>query len=407
MLKIWFVVNTLLWSSGIEIGGSLLPLNLVLLLPVGVIWLSRRLRISKTTLVPTVILVIFLILSLYGSRLGPCENLFIKAILSAPLLTLILIIGMEIGSRATPEDWLDLRSTAFWTMITAFIFIVAEIFFPQLFSPNKSMWQPEYRFSGIYNEPSHVAISLFPCVAILLSSNDKSLNRKGLFSLLFLFLASRSSTLIMLTFCYITYRLAILGRLKQSLKFITVVAVVIVVAITMNYELLVAPTVNRIIGVTSSANENLSSLVYLKGWQDALANTARTYGFGLGFNMMGCSPLPDIPLRPLFDVPERSNLNNEDGSFLFSKLLSEFGIFGFAFFAWVIISWIRYEYKSRSWTTGMVKDVSAVHNALIFSFVTSSLLRSTGYFQGGLLLWATAAIGATTLAKREHLQHDV
>ena len=239
-------------------------------------------------------------------------------------------------------------------------------------------------------------------------SNEKTYNRKGIYSLLLLFLLSRSSTLFMLTLCYIVYRLVILRKKKQGLKYLSIIAVVIAIAVTFNYELLVAPTVDRAEDVTAlivddsgPSNSNFSSMIYYKGWQDALANTARTYGLGLGFNMMGCTPLPDTTLRRILSAPGRMDLNNEDGSFLLSKLMSEFGLPGLLFFVWVVFYWIRYEIKSKAWSGQALGDVSTIHNAFMFSFVVSSLLRSVGYFQGGFLLWATAAAGAALWSKKQ------
>lgn len=397
---------------GITFGESVLSLNVVLLLPIGLYWLLRKFRISKTTLFSSAAFILFLLLSFGVAQIGPCEDKFSKALISAPLLTMLLIISLEIGVRAKPEEWQKLRPTAFRIIVVAFIFIIAEILFPQYFSINKLKYHPEFKYSGLFYEPSHVAISLFPCIAILLSSREKSYSRKGLYALLLLFVVSRSSTLFMLTLCYISYRLLILKKLKQGAKYLMLIGFVITIALTANYELLIAPTVERFVGVTSvldedsnfggttSKKDNLSSLIYLKGWQDALANTARTYGLGLGFNMMGCSPLPDVPIRTLLSVPGRMDLNNEDGSFLLSKLMSEFGVLGLAFFIWAIVYWIRYELKSRAWSAYAHGDVSAIHTALMFSFVATSLLRSSGYFQGGALLWASAMIASVSMFRK-------
>lgn len=385
----------------------MLSLNVVLLIPIGLYWMLRRFRISKTTLIGSLVFFLILLLSFGVAQLGPCEDKFSKAYITAPLLTILLMIGLEVGARAKPEEWQKLRSTAFRVLIVAFIFIIAEMLYPQFFSLSKIKYHTELKYSGIFYEPSHVAISLFPCIALLLSSNDKTFNRKGIYSLLLLFLASRSSTLFMLTLCYIVYRLVILRKKKQGLKYLSIIAVVIAIAVTLNYELLVAPTVDRADDVTAlivddarPSNLNFSSMIYYKGWQDALANTARTYGLGLGFNMMGCTPLPDTTTRRILSAPGRMDLNNEDGSFLLSKLMSEFGLPGLIFFIWVVFYWIRYEIRSKAWSGQAFGDVSPIHNALMFSFVGTSLLRSTGYFQGGILLWATAAVGAALWSKK-------
>jgi len=400
MLQTWFIIHTLFWSKGVEIGGSLLSLNVILLVPLGLLWLLKSPRVSRTTLIASAVFATGILLSLAAAKFGPCEDKFSKAIISFPLLAILLVVGLEIGSRSTYEDWQKLRTTASRILLFASVTIIAEIFLPAYFSPDKIKYHTEFKFSGIFNEPSHVAVSLFPCIAILLSSSKNSYNRNGILALLFLFVVSRSSTLFMLTFCYIAYRIIIQGKMKQGAKYTLIVGFIISIAAVTNYQLLIEPTVSRFMGVTSSQNENLSSLIYLKGWQDGLANISRTFGFGLGFNMMGCIPLPDVPIRDLLSVPGSNDLNNEDGSFLLSKLMSEFGIFGILFFLWVIFYWIRYEKTLKEWQ-GTFKDISTLQTLLMFSFVATSLLRSTGYFQGGLLLWATAFAGSSLAAHKQ------
>jgi hypothetical protein len=402
MLQLWFAIHTLLWPVGVQVGDSYLSLNVILLTPMGVFWLLRRWKITRVTGVSAVIFLCVILLSFIAAKFGPCEDKFSKAIITTPLLTLLLIIGLEIGGRAKPQDWQKLRETAFGVIMIAISFILIEMLAPSLFSPEKAPYHEAFKYSGIYFEPSHVAISLFPCIAILLSSKEKSYNQKGLCALLLLIAISLSSTLIMLTLGYIAYRLIILGQVKKGLISLIVIGLLVALAFTLNYELLVEPTVSRIVGITSmldadgdSAKKvNLSSMVYIKGWQDALANLERTNGIGLGFNMMGCSPLPDVSIRNILSVPGRTDLNNEDGSFLLSKIASEFGVTGVVLFILVIVYWFRYQSNSAAWSVGSYGDVSLIHSSIMFSFVATSLLRSTGYFQGGFLLWVAAVAGS-------------
>lgn len=406
MLQLWFAINTLLWPIGVKIGANVLSLNVAIFVPIGLLWLLRTVWISsinRTTFIPTIVYLISIILSFFFAYIGPCDSGFLKAIITASIFTILLIVGLEIGAKATHKDWQRLCSTSLWTIIVAITFILLEMLVPSLFSPIKSAYHAEFKYSGIYSEPSHVAISIFPCIAILLSSYKRNYNSKGLIALLLLLFLSRSSTLIVLTLCYITYRLVIMERLIQVIKYMSITLIVIVTAFLLNYNLIVAPTMARFSGIFSSENENLSSLIYVKGWQDALANATRTKGLGLGFNMMGCKPLPDVSIREFLSVPGRTDLNNEDGSFLLSKLLSEFGLLGLFFFVWVIVFWFRYEVISKVWSFDSADiNVSAIHTSIMFSFVTTSLIRSAGYFQGGLLLWITAAVGANCFMKKKN-----
>ena len=393
---------------GFKIGESVLSLNVVLLLPIGLFWLLRKFRISKTTLFSSVAFILFVLISFGVAQLGPCEDKLSKALISAPLLTILLIIGLEIGARATHQEWLNLRTTAFRIMVVAFLFVAAEMLLPNLFPIYKLVYQKEFKYSGIFYEPSHIATSLFPCIAILLSSKDKSYNKKGIISLVLLFILSRSSTLVMLTLSYVAYRIFIMSELKQGLKYLAIITLVAATAVTLNYELLIAPTVDRFDSVTSliaeettsSSNENLSSMIYYKGWQDAIANFTRTYGLGLGFNMMGCRPLPDTPLRRIFILTGRPDVNNEDGSFLISKMISEFGIIGLVFILWAIWRLLKYEKKTNKLTGIVNVEVASVHKMLMFSFVICSLIRSAGYFQGTALLWATAMMASASTFKK-------
>jgi len=394
MLQLWFAVNTLLWPINIHIGDNAIGLNTVVLISVGMFWIGLRRKISKLTIYTSIYLTLFMISSLVSALIGPCEDKLFKFLLSAPLMFALICIGLEIGKQASPEDWLKMRQTALWILVIAASFIVIEFIVPNLFSPDKAAYHKEGKYAGLYPEPSLAAFSLFPCVVLLLSAPYKKYHRQGVFALFFLLLFSRSSKLLMMIFCYVLYRLFFADKIKQVIRYSLVTAGIVTIAFYVNYDLLLAPTVKRIIGITQTTDQHLSSFVYVKGWQDAWENMIRTKGLGLGFNMMGCTPLPDVSLRNLLQQPGISDLNNEDGSFLFSKIVSETGLIGICFFVLVVWSWIVYERKIRKLADTDALNIASVHTTFMFSFVITSLVRSTGYFQGGGLLWVTAAVAA-------------
>ena len=71
----------------------------------------------------------------------------------------------------------------------------------------------------------------------------------------------------------------------------------------------------------------LSGLVWINGWVMAYDNLVYSNFLGLGFNNMGINPNAGLSfpshLGYSYDI-----LNAEDGSFLASKLVSEFGLIG-------------------------------------------------------------------------------
>jgi len=302
---------------------------------------------------------------------------------------------MEVGRRASLLDWIRLQKTAQWSLLLAFTGFLVEILIPARF-PLQSEYRSEGKFSGLFTEPSHVAFALFPCIAILLLAEDKRTRSKGILALAGLLVLSRSSTLIALIVAWVIYRLVVHGKMRQTVLVIVCSAGLIALGAVVNFDKLLLPTVERVAGIASSSDaENTSSLVYVQGWQDAWYNLQRTRGLGLGLNMMGCTPLPDVTARAALML--RSNgreLNAEDGSFLFAKVISETGVFGILFYMIVLLWWIDGEKKLRTLGEEKSRFAAQMQLALIFCFFVSSFVRGLGYFSGGLMLWVVAVSGS-------------
>ncbi|EEV5763896.1 hypothetical protein EK579_26580, partial [Escherichia coli] len=72
---------------------------------------------------------------------------------------------------------------------------------------------------------------------------------------------------------------------------------------------------------------NLSVLVYLSGIERAFLNFITSYGLGIGFQQMGVNGEIGIYQQILAEL-DAPMLNIYDGSFISSKLISEFGVIG-------------------------------------------------------------------------------
>ena len=208
--------------------------------------------------------------------------------------------------------------------------------------------------------------------------------------------------MIALFVIWILYRLLISGSFRQLLFAALGFVFFVSLGAIINYHRYVAPTLERVVGIiTPEKTENGSSLVYLQGWQDALFNLQRTNGLGLGLNMMGCNPLPNVSAREKLSNMNWQ-LNSEDGSFLFSKLISETGVIGLLFFGIVMWWWVKLEQHIRKCNNATTNYTSRIQLALLFCFIVPSLLRSAGYFDGILFFLVVAIAGSTTkvLAKQ-------
>ena len=406
MLQLWFVANTVLWPLVIMLGTLHLGLNVVLLTLAGAVWLGMRRRVAVSSLVVVAAFWGYLVFSSLIAVTGPCTDQFSKLMITGPILMFLILIGLEIGREAESRDWRKLHRAAIWSLLVAFSSFFVEMALPSHF-PLQADYRSKGEYSGLFQEPSHVAFALFPCIVVLLVAEDKKTRRSGMFALLGLLVFSKSSTLLALIVAWILYRLFIHGKIRQAVLLILGFTALIILASTINYDALLAPTVNRVVGIFGS-NEtgNLSSLVYILGWQDCWANLVRTHGLGLGFNMMGCHPFPDVPIRAVLALRGLEELNATDGSILFGKVVSEAGVFGIAFYIAIIWWWIRLERKIRIIKDDGTRFAASTQAALIFCFVATSFIRSSGYFEGGMLLWIVAVSGTSKWQRKLSIKSE-
>jgi hypothetical protein len=414
MLPLWFVTNSLFWQFSIEIGGLKLGLNTVILSLSGAIWIFLNTRVSGFSARVIFGLIIFLALSYLVAITGTCTDKFQKFVFTAPIFIILVCIGLEIGWRATLNDWRHLESVAKWILLIAIVGFIFEVLMPEFF-PKQAAYRFQGKLSGLFNEPSHVAISLFPSIAILLVSRRVKFFRLGMLALFVLTLLSRSTSLIALICSWILYSLLIKRKAKlgSGLIYVFILSSIAILAALANFELVVEPILNRVSGVFSFASgefgvndtdgvltEHISSIVYMQGWQDVWFNLQRTNGLGLGFNMMGCSPLPDVPARTILgSMFSLGELNAEDGSFLFAKMVSEVGVIGALMFFSIVWLIIQLHIKMGKNYYSELNDTMSMLAALIFVIFTSFFVRSTGYFGGGFLLIVVAVAGAVKLLR--------
>ena len=393
MLKLWFIANSLLWPFNVHVAGLSLGLNVVLLSLIGAVWIYRHATISVFTKNKLGWVVILLLFSSLSAIFGFCADNFQKFIFTAPVFCLMICVGLELGWRATESQWLNLEKTARWLLLVVF----ATFLFQSLMM-NVTGYSAQGKFSGFFAEPSHVAISIFPSVVILLVSSNISARHIGMLAIVGLLIFSRSTSLIALIFAYLTYQVVFIGNLKFSkVPFFLLIAVAGVSSFT-NYEQVVAPVIDRFFGVVAADEfKNVSSLVYLQGWQDAWVNLMRTNGLGLGFNMMGCMPLPDVPARQMLAAFNMDSLNATDGSFLFAKFISEFGVVGILIFLSLVWRTMLLGGRIRTGFYGERTILMRFFVVLLFISIITFILRGAGYFGTNLMLVVAIAGGVAKL----------
>jgi len=152
----------------------------------------------------------------------------------------------------------------------------------------------------------------------------------------------------------------------------------------------------------SSHSSNVSALVYLQGWEFVWRALTISHGWGLGFQQLGVHPMHLAVSRLIRAANQGKGLNTKGGSFVFSKLSSEFGMFGIA----LAIAYVYFCLKciANLRTTKTFQHDTFSH-CVIVAFSVDLFIRGIGYFYGPAMLFLAAAY---SLAPRyDLLRHGI
>jgi len=141
----------------------------------------------------------------------------------------------------------------------------------------------------------------------------------------------------------------------------------------------------------SLETSNLSSLIYIQGWQLMVDAFHRTSGWGLGFQQLGLGAVNSAAADTIFRL-YRFELNLQDGGFTFAKVVGEFGVLG----AILVLVYIGLAIKLALRLRRISKYPAAYPSgatyayAVVLSFSIDLFVRGVGYFNGSALLLFSA-----------------
>jgi len=170
-----------------------------------------------------------------------------------------------------------------------------------------------------FSEPSHFAIFFLPFFLFKLMNSQKQNFIASMLIIISVFLIAfflQSLTLLIGSIII----MLILSKLR-SIIFLFGIIVIILQLTNLEYFF------SRI---TMSDNiTNLSTLVFLSGWERAFLNMRETFGIGLGFNQLGYIGEEGVYAKTIYNIIG-TQLNFNDGGTTAAKILSELGILGLA-----------------------------------------------------------------------------
>ncbi len=228
----------------------------------------------------------------------------------------------------------------------------------------------KYTMASIFLEPSHAIIYSLPFILVSIAS-IKDGKRRFVVPNIFLFLNLTSTAAVAFIFANVRRALHLL------IIFILLVFSMVVLSEGIFYKFL-QNYLNEILLILTLQSEtlnNLTILVYLSGWFRLNELFESKVYFGEGFNLMSCSSIVDEYQHIIF-TKERSYLNLNDGSFMFSKIMSEFGVVSLIFIMIVLLSVIIF-YKFRH---NGVKPNTYWYALIVFSCFVMFLRNPGGYF---------------------------
>jgi hypothetical protein len=230
-----------------------------------------------------------------------------------------------------------------------------------------------------YNEPSHFCLFFSPFMYYkLVTSKGSNTLFFTFLSLIIAFISQNLiivvSTLIIFSFLY-----------RKKLFFL-----ILVVAIGLFYLQKNEYFSSRL--NISQDNDNISVLAYIQGWDFAYNHSINSNFFGIGFQQLGFTPIEtDTSIK--IDTLIEGKLNDKDGSFDASKIISEFGLFGIV----ILIFYFKLLIKSlKILSTDKIvcknSSILVFCCCSVFSFFIEIFIRGVGYFSPTFFIFITSVL---------------
>ena len=297
--------------------------------------------------------------------------------------SMLILIVMTIASYLFVLIFQKTSGSSFRIALSAIFIIILFLSFLSIigFKPlsyNDLFTKPIFPFV----EPSHFALFTGPFYfwAICVQKNQKHKILIVLsFSLILMFISNLT------IFCLILIGLYLSLRLKSFLIIVSVLLVLSIFFITFD----ISYYTERL----DLENDNLSTLVWIQGWEEAALNLKSTYGLGVGIQQLGLKEPSGDASNSIY-VIFGDYLNRYDGGTMGAKLISEFGVIGL----WVILKTLAKVNKSLKFLVkGVLQHQTSpqvvFYHCCIIVIIIDMFIRSVGYMAPSFFMFIVGIIG--------------
>lgn len=382
-LRLMLYANILFW--GVQLPFGLPGLNVLLTLVAGFLPHTQRKGVSLGMLLFSLCLIGYGLAAYFA---GPCTD-GVPKVVSSLVVLLVLLVAINWVAAGVRHD-LPLLGTREAAWLLGAIACAAVLEYLVRIVGGTPLG--EIRVGGFYLEPSHLALSGVPLFCYVLFCGNPGQRFAGLVAALLLMVVGYSSTLIILLL--ILAGVPYLGRIAHQPKGrsgLLILACLVAVPFLVFLMPGSQDTLLRITDIVDLREDsNLSSLVYANGWMMLESYFDTSGGLGLGFNAMGCEPRALTLVTGWLELLDLGDQNYNDGSFLLSKIGSEFGAVGIAGF----IVMAGYAVKQLLGLLRIAPDPTRVlcTSWIAIVFVGGIIRSGGGYFSGPVLLCILALL---------------
>lgn len=309
---------------------------------------------------------------------SPCTDLLIKGAIS---LIVLLLINGALDRLSRPAAAMPLTMH----MRAIVVIVILSLLIDVALGLSPAVVGGIVRAGGIYSEPSHLALAMTPLLVGLMRARELPDRLWGWGAFAAMMLLSASATLpILVALCFVA---SLIAQSRRSISATLVFRLTLLISVLVG-TVLVSPFrdefLQRILDLSQvEVGSNISSVVYVNGWEMAIENLVSTNGIGLGFNRMGCEPRPQTDSGAILSYFNMEDQNFNDGSFIMSKILSELGFVGALLWAIALFQLIRMVFVKRE---GYLPQASPDVQALLISglvvITIGALIRGTNYLSG-------------------------
>ena len=308
----------------------------------------------------------------FGRLTGSCVLLLIE-VLGAYVIALRLL-------AVTPK---------FLASIAHFAFVVLSILGFSAVAGVPSVSSAYGKSVIVFSEPSHFSFIYLPVLIFTVATTTRGRQLLYLGSGLFLAVALQNLTVLV---GILGVSCLILRRTQLLLLLGVLVGAVAVLALDLSYY------ANRL--VLSADSDNLSTLVYLQGWQRAWLNISETGGLGVGFQQFGFVGSLGTVLDKIVQMTRGASLNLYDGGSTGSKLIAELGVVGVALivlYLLLVVRGVRLIRRAQRLPIAQ-RDLRRIFfYSFIIAYASELLIRGNGYLSPSCTLVLASLIAVQQL----------